>query len=302
MKNDIPMGSKTYGADPWRVKLGWVLIGLAFIFPVVAAIGGKLDSFEVGELLGRAAGSLVFLAFIGWLCTRSLSELAKANGRIVVGLLLCSVVGSNIHSKLKERDELKTWLAGAFSLHQRQAEKYAELDVRLAKLPYGSVLTPKNLVTSSGIQSGKAVVAQLRALLAERDLLVQSHISEVENFINTIPSEQGRKGARESMNETMLPASKVYAELSRAQRDTADVTDAILDWAAQQTTGTMQAQRSQILFKETAQLEGYQALMAKLQAVAETEEKWAGQAVDLQNAGQERLKRVSAEVDAFIKN
>jgi hypothetical protein len=148
--------------------VGWVLITTGLAIPVIALALGQIDSEHAQDFVTRGIGSLLFLAGFSWLCTRKSGSRVKANARIVIGVLLCLVVWSNVNASVRDESALKIALREGLALQQRQSEKFAEFESRFEKLQVGDVLTPATLTSPTGLEFGRTVLGQLRALIAER--------------------------------------------------------------------------------------------------------------------------------------
>lgn len=250
---------------------GWAVIAVAFSIPFIYWGLGALDAEGAGEYSARAVGSLFAIAAIGWLITRKRGPRAKANARIAVGLVLFSVVFANVSAASREREEMKAYLAQALKMQETHAATFAELNERFSKLPMEAVLAPTNTTTPQGIASGKATVAQIRALVAERDALLSNYMAKVKAMVASIPSASGQRGAQAGMAEPRNATTlQGYAALSKAQTATADAIERILDWCAAQGS-TLATQKGQLLFANAQQQAQYLALLGKLEAAEAAE-------------------------------
>lgn len=290
----LPIVPVSYG------RAGTVLIVLGLAIPALATAFGKLTAFEAGNYTARAVGSLLFLALVAWLATRKLGTRAKANGRIVVGVVLCAVVLNNVYSVIQDTEQVKAYLVKAMEMQKAGAAKFQALNERFEKLPISSVLTPENVTTSAGRAAGKATVAQLRALVAERKSVFNTYLTDLQSVVDSLPSATAKRGAMAGMEETLEPTKKIYADLERVQSATADSIDAILNWCAAQ-GNTLQVRNKQLLFATAVQQAQMQALLAKLDEVAREESKVLAQVQASQVQAAQRLERSQAEVAEFLK-
>jgi hypothetical protein len=124
--------------------LGVGLIALAFIGPyLAAAVGiGEASASQAGQDVARTLGSLLFLALIAWAATRGRSDATKASARVVVGLVLCIVVATNIARAASDTEAVKTYLLDAVQFRDAQTAKFTKLGERFDTIDLAMVLTP----------------------------------------------------------------------------------------------------------------------------------------------------------------
>lgn len=264
--------------------IGTALIALAFVGPSllrVSGIGGTQSAAAVGEDLGRTLGSLALLMLISWLITRSRSELAKAKGRLVVGILLCLVVGNNIANAAREEDQAKQFLRDAIAFQQKHSSKFADLGARFDKVNVVQYLTPAALTSKDGIAAGRAALEGYQSLLSERNLLLQTYLAEYERFLAAIPPGDMREGAIAGMGDNKENTERLYRLLDTTQSAHATSIRAVFDWAAAN-LGRVSVQNGQFMFQTQAQQSELQALAAKL----EEAEKAVQSAVEVAQAEQ----------------
>ncbi|NPC57840.1 hypothetical protein [Caenimonas soli] len=253
--------------------LGAGLIALAFIAPYVgAAIGiGEASAFQAGQDIARTLGSLLFLAFIAWAVTRGRSDSTKAAARVVVGVLLCAVVASNIASAASDAAAVKAYVVETVQFRDAQAAKFSKLGERFDSIDLTKVLTPQSVATPPGQAIARALLANYRALLAERRALLQTYLLEFERFVNErAPSGNARAAAMAAMKEKKDQTVTLYAALDEAQGGLADSMERVLDWGAAQ-GGRLGVQNGQLLFTDVRQQGELSALAAQ---VTEAEKKF----------------------------
>lgn len=282
------------------LSAGWVLIALGLLIPLIAMSAGYIDGESAKDYITRGVGSLLFLAGIGWLATRKMSNRAKANARIVVGILLCLVVFSNVNASVRDEAAIKVAVRDMLEFEQRQSAKLIELDSRIAKLPMGEVLSPEKLASPHGIEYGRAVIAQFRAMLAERQSLLQSGVAEADRLIDSMPTERTRQIARQAMKREMVAGLKYQIDLNRVQgQGTTDV-EAVLNWAGER-QGTIQAVNGTIMFAKTKDLAEYRALVQQVLVAGEAEEKLTADAVALRAKIESEQGPARARVEEFLQ-
>jgi len=282
------------------LSAGWGLTALGLLIPLIAMSAGYIDGESAKDYITRGVGSLLFLAGIGWLATRKMSNRAKANARIVVGILLCLVVFSNVNASVRDEAAIKVAVSDLLAFEQRHSAKFLDLNNRIAKLPLGEVLTPEKLATPHGIEYGRAVVAQIRALLAERQSMLQSGVAEADRIVDTMPTERTRQIARQAMKREMVVGLKYHIDLNRIQAQAAAEVEAVLNWASER-QGTIQAVNGDIMFANTKDLAEYRALAQRVRAVGEAEEKLTAAAVALREKIESEQGPARARVEEFLR-
>ena len=243
---------------------GGGLIALAFALPFLAIPAGLGTSFQAGGQTVDTLVALLVLAIISWAITRKRSDLAKASGRLISGGVLCLMVGTGLAQAASEEQASKRFLRDAMALQAAQSAKFVDLGQRFDKINLTTVLTPEAMTTVSGLATARATIAQYRALLAERRLLLQTYLAEFERFFATIPPGDMRNGALSAMSGGSKDATaKVYADLDRSQTALTDSMSAVLDWGAAQ-AGALGVRTGQLLFSTKEQQAELQTLLAKL--------------------------------------
>ena len=74
--------------------IGWALVAIAFVVPYAATWTG-FNPAGVGADLSRTFVTFVLLFLIAWVLARNKRIVARARGLVVVGALLCLIVGAN---------------------------------------------------------------------------------------------------------------------------------------------------------------------------------------------------------------
>lgn len=240
---------------------GYALIVLAFALPFIAAALGMYSAFDVGQSLATTAGSLLLMAFITWLATRKNSDMAKGIGRLITGILLCVVVGSNLATSLGEEKAAKAFLKESLENNAKQERSFAELGARFDKLgDVSSVMTSTALVNPGELANARAVLAQFRALVAERKALLRANLADSEHFIRTKSSPGAmREGALAAFPAKRDETLRLYADLDVAQIELADSYTAILDYAASQ-MGKVNITNGRLMFTSQQQMTTFQGL------------------------------------------
>ncbi len=279
--------------------LGAGLILLAFAGPGLATLAGWGSAFSVGADFARTLGSLFVLALIAWLVTRKKSDLAKAKARVIVGIVLCVVVGNNIARMAKEEDVAKAFVHEALAFQAQHREKFENLDKRFQEVTVAQYLTAEALISPSGVTAGKAALERFRSLLQERNLLLQTYLSESVALISRVPAGETRAGAESSFGSARETVEKMYKTLDRVQGEQANAIGAILDWA-EANNGKLAVHRGELVFSSAEQQQELQALVARLQAAEHEVNAAVDEAQQTEAVMTENRDRLKEEVGEFL--
>lgn len=247
--------------------LGWGLITTAFAGTTLVAKG---DSVLIGQKIVETFGGLLAVYFIVWLATRKRTELAKANGWVICGVFLCMVVVMNYMSDNREKVITKNWSQENFALKNRQQENLKALAERFQHVDLATVLTPENVTSPVGIAASRATLKQYRALLDERNLLLQKNNAENERLLMSIPPGNTKSHAL-WLEEAGQNTLKTYHELDQTQRAEANVMERILDWCEKQGPN-LTLESAQLHFVSREQAMELQALLDELSAAEKASE------------------------------
>jgi hypothetical protein len=242
---------------------GAALIALAFALPFIAIPFGYSTAFDAGDRIARTLGSLLLLVLVAWAVTRGRSETAKASGRLIAGALLCVVVGGDFVRAGEEKQIGKTFMREAFAFQAAQASRFVDLGRRFDEVALDTVLTPQMMTSEAGRATARATLAQYRALLAERRLLLQTYLTEFDRFIATIPPSQTREGALSAVGNVKQTTVDLYARLDKSQTRLVDAMGAIVDWSAAQ-VGKLKVSNGKLIFSSEAQETELQVLLDAL--------------------------------------
>lgn len=268
---------------------GYVLIAIAFAVPFLAIPFGYSTAFQAGESLVQNLLALFVFALIAWLTTRKRSDMAKALAQLLSGILMCLFVGSNFASAVTEEQQAKQQLQKMLEFSAKQSALFNDLAARFDKVDLNSALTVEGLTSPSGLATAKATVAQFRALLAERRLLVQTYLTELDRYLNELPSGKFKDGAMSSVGAGRETTVKIYGDLDRSQTAWVDSISAVLDWSTGQ-SGKLFMQGNQLMFTNPSQKAELAALANRV-SVAEADLNKVLQATAVeQTAAQEKTK------------
>lgn len=279
--------------------LGTGLIVFAFIGPSLAMLAGLGSAFSVGEDIGRTFGSLAVLMLIAWLVTRKMSDLAKAKARLVVGIVLCVVVGNNIARMAKDEGVAKVFVRDALAFQAQQQVKFEHLGKRFEDVTVAQYLTAETLVSPDGVAAGKLALEKFRSLLQERNLLLQTYLAESAALIAGVPAGEARAAAESAAGPARVATEKLYKALDRAQSEQASAIGAIFDWAAAN-NGKLGATNGELVFASDDQRQELQALVTRLQTAENEVAVAAEEAQKMETAELEKQKRVNEEAAKFL--
>jgi hypothetical protein len=285
-----------------RILHGWgyALILLAFLMPFLAALFDRASPAQVGGSLFYNLMALLVLGFIAWVTTSIKSNLVKAKARLVIGVLMCLFSGWPLLVTVSEDRDAEKYLRAMLVLRTQHTEQFNELDLRFKKVDMNSVLSVKNLTTTSGLATANATIAQYRALLAERRLLLQTYLLSLDRYLNDLPAGNFKTGVKSAVAAGKDATVKLYNDLDVSQTGLADATSAVLDWSAEQSK-KLSLQAGQLQFTSMAQKTDFIALISKVGvAEAKVDEALAANA-NAQIAAQEQSEASMLEVEKLLR-
>jgi hypothetical protein len=269
--------------------LGYALIVVAFVMPFLAASLGRSTAFQAGESLVRNLIALFVFALVAWLATRRRSDMAKALARLLTGVLMCLFVGGHLAVAANGEQQAKQQLQEMLAFTAKQATSFSDLALRFEKVDVNTVLSVENITSPSGLATAKATIAQFRALLAERRLLVQTYLAELDRYLGELPAGDFKAGAMSGIGASKAATVKLYGDLDRSQTAWADTTTAVLDWSTGQ-SGKLFMRSGQLMFTSVSQKAELTALIDEV-GVAEADlNKVLQTTAAAQTAAQEKTK------------
>ncbi len=244
-----------------------LLIALAFAAPLLALPFKISTPYLVGQQIGTLCFITLVLLLIEKIATARRSALAKARFRTVIGILLCLVTSYATVNAIRDKAIGKRFLTDAIALQQRHEARFEELGQRLDKIDFAQYLTPAALVSATSIDAGQAEVARYRAMLVERETILQTNIGEANALVASLPKGPMRSAAETSAEPRIRAAAQIFKPLNASQSQYADAVVAILDWA-KRNNGRMSVQDGHLVFETAEQLRELRQLSSKLQEVA----------------------------------
>lgn len=276
--------------------VGLAFILLAFCMPPLAAVLGYGATSQLASDTGYAAGSLLFLVFIAWLATRHASDMTKARARVAVGLILCILVAGELVKKANDEKQAKEFLREAIAFTAKRNASVAELGRRFENADISTVLTPENMTVSASRAAARSKLAEFRALLAERRLLLQTHAVELERFMASIPHGRLRDKALVAIGSNYKTSVKLYADVDAALTAVVDSLSAVLDWGEVQ-AGKLGVRNGQLLFVSEEQQVELRDLLGKVEQ-AEARMNEVLQAVSAEHA---RVQKNMREAERLLQ-
>lgn len=278
---------------------GWALIATAVAIPIIAAVFGKLGASQVGEGIGRSLGAFVGLAAIAWLSTSRLGPIVKANGRIAIGLVLCTLSLSYVSREIREEDVGKGFLRQVMAMRLQKDSQFADLGRRFDQVDLVKILTPENMTSKAGQAAARASLNQYRSLLAERRAMLTGNLAEYERLIKEMPEGRARSAAVAGMISGRDLSVAVYSELDKTQTTVADAIEKVLNWGQNQ-AGALNVRNGQLLFETKEQQAELQALLSKVSATEDEMNKSAQSALKTQSEHQKIQQRDIAGVAEYL--
>ena len=231
---------------------GYGLIIVAFVMPFLATLLGRSTAFQAGESLAQNLVALFVLALVAWLATRKRSDMAKAIARLLTGVLMCIFVGGTLAARANEEQIAKKQLQEMLAFAAKQTTQFGELALRFDKVDMNTVLSVENITSTSGLATAKATIAQFRALLAERRLLLQTYLASLDRYLNELPAGDFKAGAMSGIGASKAATIKLYSDLDRSQTAWVDAVSTVLDWCTRQ-AGKLFVQGGQLMFVSATQ-------------------------------------------------
>ena len=248
---------------------GYALIIVSFAMPFLASLFGQSTAFQAGESLAHNLMALFVLALVAWLATRKRSDMTKAIARLATGILMCVFAGGTLAVAASEDQDAKKQMQEMLAFTANQAAQFNDLALRFDKVDMNVVLSVQNITSGSGLVTAKATIAQFRALLAERRLLVQTYLASLDRYLNELPAGNFKAGAMSGIGGSKAATVKLYGDLDVSQTSWVDAMSEVLDWSTRQ-KGKLSVQGDQLMFTSPAQKAELTVLINKV-GVAETD-------------------------------
>ncbi len=200
---------------------------------------------------------------------------------ILIGLAVLLATGTylGVREHAEEKRTMQGFLDSVAAMRQRQGVQEAALQARFTQVNVDQYLQSARLASSSDVAGGRAELVRYRALLVERDRLVDSELAQSHALLNTLPEGRMRDDALRGAAKAEARNGPLRSALSQAQTANADAVQAVFDWADRH-HAIVHARGATLIVDGAGPLSDLKALEARL---GET-----GQAVD------ESQRRVSA--------
>ena len=200
---------------------------------------------------------------------------------IGIGLVVLVATGAyvGVREQAREKHAMQGFLDAVAAMRQRQGVQEAALQARFAQVHVDQYLQASRFASSGDVAEGRAELARYRALLAERDQLVESELAQSRALLDTLPEGRMRDDAQRGAAKAEARNGPLRSALIQAQAANADAVQAVFDWADLH-HAIVHARGTSLIVDGQGPLNDLKALEARL---AET-----GQAVD------ESQRRVSA--------
>jgi hypothetical protein len=241
---------------------GWTLIAVGFAIPQFQNMSLGDGAFSAGYDFARSFGQLMLPAFIAAFMTRGKSDLLKAKGTFVVGLVMVLTAGTMAVNKHSEMADTKVQLESALTFQAEQRAKLEAVSARLNAVDLNRHITLESMTDPSKRALALADISQYKALLSERKASVASSISATELRIAQLPEGDARRGGEEGLANAKAANQAVFGEIDVAQFEYADVLDQLFKLMESQDGKYQLDARGQILFQDPAALAQFQKLAA----------------------------------------
>jgi len=153
----------------------------------------------------------------------------------IIGFCLAALVLAGAVQFLRMRADnqriARDFVESVASLRQQQATQNAALQARFDALNLDHALEASTLATADGVRRGRALLADFRTLLAERERLAADQTAAGRKLIEQLPAGRMRAEAQRGAASAAARTHKLQADLSHAEAANADAIQAILDWA-----------------------------------------------------------------------
>jgi hypothetical protein len=165
---------------------------------------------------------------------------------------MCLLVGGRLAVAAGDEQQAKQQFQDLLAFTGKQTTPFNDLALRFEKVDVSSVLSVENITSTAGLAAAKATIAQFRALLAERRLLVQTYLAELDRYLSQLPAGDFKAGAISGVETSKTATVKLYGDLDRSQTAWVDATSAVLDWSTGQ-SGKLFVQGGQLMFTSMSQ-------------------------------------------------
>lgn len=154
----------------------------------------------------------------------------------------------------------------ALDINNAAALRLAALERELQHIALAPVFTAEALTSAARLAQGRATLARLRSLTAQRSDVARSHAAEIAALRAASP------GALAGVDSYLVDSQRVHDELHAARTEVADRADEVLLWAAEQ-GNAIRAEGKRIRMNSPQQQQRYNALFASLEKALARHEK-----------------------------
>ncbi len=187
--------------------LSAVLLGQDISGPagIVFVIGGALDT------VGFAIIFALILAVIYGLFKRKPMPRLNIAIWLLWGLFAVLNLVGNLTSSVaaNEKQQAKQQLQEMLAFTTKQTTPLNDLALRFEKVDLTAVLSVENITSRFDLATARVTIAQFCALLAERRLLVQTYLAEVNRYMSELPTGNFKAGAMSAIFAQPLEKVKV---------------------------------------------------------------------------------------------
>ncbi len=170
----------------------------------------------------------------------------------------------------------------ALDLNNAAALKLAGLEREFAQIKLAPVFTAAALTSPARVAEGRATIARLRALSAQRAEVSRAHAADIGALRKTAP------GALSGIDSYLEQSQRVHDELHAARSEVADQADAVLAWATEQ-GATIRVENNRMRMSTPEQQQRFDALFARLDSAMARHDKAVDASEAFRKANQGRM-------------
>lgn len=252
-------------APAWKkiiVAALMALVGLGTVGLLMKADGPH----GMGQVIGRLLFVLIFAGVPVWLMTRKGSANTKANGAIVLAVVLLFSVLYNRGLGGPDKKVGAQFLNDAIALNEKHKQQFTALSARMTKIDLAEHLSPASITTAQGIARSRAAIADSRAFIAEREALLKKNLDEGVQLVNSLPPGGIRDQALAGAEAKRKDSSTLFTDINRAELAQLAAIEKVVDWCAAQGK-KIRNDNGKFGFETQAQITQFKALVNELEKV-----------------------------------
>jgi hypothetical protein len=176
---------------------------------------------------------------------------------------------------------------GARIIGQRMIAQLVALKGEFATIGLSTVLKPASLTDAAAIQVSRTSLKRVLSLVEKRNAILEQYFRDASEYLRTADiDEAGRRAAIRGFERGKPYTTRVYNDLGEAERASVAAVSDVLDFA-ESNLGTITVLNGELLFRDQASLDRYNALVGRVQAAAEHEKEIRKSLNELQATNQQ---------------